>query len=178
DALTVAENIALAGDKSVSARAVGEQARVLSESYGLPLDPDALVGDLSVGERQRIEIVRCLLQNPKLIILDEPTSVLTPQEADRLFETLFRLRDEGKSILYISHRLDEVRRICDHATILRHGRVTGYCTPADETPASLARMMVGDTVADVMRGVHDIARKDAPVLQVNALDRAPVGPFS
>ncbi len=121
----------------------------LSRAYGLPLDPHAHVADLSVGERQRIEIVRALLQNPKLIILDEPTSVLTPQEADRLFETLFKLKAEGRSVLYISHRLEEVQRICDRATVLRHGRVTGACDPRQETPGSLARMMVGSDVASV-----------------------------
>ncbi len=89
------------------------------------------------------------MQNPKLIILDEPTSVLTPQEADRLFETLFKLRAEGRSVLYISHRLEEVQRICDRATVLRHGKVTGACDPKLETPASLARMMVGGEVAHV-----------------------------
>src|SRR5206468_8483269 len=111
--------------------------------YGLPLDPESLVGDLSVGERQRIEVIRCLLQTPQLIILDEPTSVLTPQEADRLFETLERLRSEGKSILYISHRLEEVKRICDRATVLRHGKLVAPCKPRAWTAPSLARTRVG-----------------------------------
>ncbi|EJT05902.1 ABC transporter [Rhizobium sp. CCGE 510] len=149
EALTVAENIALSLDDAVPIDRIAEEARALSQAYGLPLDPHAHVADLSVGERQRIEIVRALLQNPKLIILDEPTSVLTPQEADRLFETLFKLRAEGRSVLYISHRLEEVQRICDRATVLRHGRVTGACDPKQETPASLARMMVGSEVATV-----------------------------
>ncbi|QKK23828.1 ABC transporter ATP-binding protein [Rhizobium hidalgonense] len=149
EALTVAENIALSLDHAVPIDRIAEEARTLSQAYGLPLDPHAHVADLSVGERQRIEIVRALLQNPKLIILDEPTSVLTPQEADRLFETLFKLRAEGRSVLYISHRLEEVQRICDRATVLRHGRVTGACDPKQETPASLARMMVGSEVAAV-----------------------------
>jgi general nucleoside transport system ATP-binding protein len=115
EALTAAENIALSLDKTTPISQIAEKAKSVSEAYGLPLDPQALVGDLSVGERQRIEIIRCLLQEPELIILDEPTSVLTPQEADRLFVTLERLRDEGKSILYISHRLNEVKRLCDAA---------------------------------------------------------------
>ena len=151
EALTVAENIALALDEDVSIDAISQKAAELSKAYGLPLDPAAHVADLSVGERQRIEIVRALLQNPKLIILDEPTSVLTPQEADRLFETLFKLKAEGRSVLYISHRLEEVQRICDRATVLRHGKVTGACDPRGETPATLARMMVGGEVAPVMR---------------------------
>lgn len=149
EALTVAENIALSMSPDVSLGDISERASVLSHEYGLPLDPDAHVADLSVGERQRIEIVRALLQNPKLIILDEPTSVLTPQEADRLFETLAKLKAEGRSVLYISHRLEEVQRICDRATVLRHGKVTGACDPRQETPASLARMMVGAEVGSV-----------------------------
>ena len=149
EALTVAENIALALDGKVPIEKISEEARRLSLDYGLPLDPSAHVADLSVGERQRIEIVRALLQNPQLIILDEPTSVLTPQEADKLFETLAKLKAEGRSVLYISHRLEEVQRICDRATVLRHGKVTGACDPRQETPSSLARMMVGGEVAAV-----------------------------
>lgn len=149
EALTVAENIALSLDGTIPLARVAERASELSHAYGLPLDPKAHVADLSVGERQRIEIVRALLQNPQLIILDEPTSVLTPQEADRLFETLFKLRAEGRSVLYISHRLEEVQRICDRATVLRHGKVTGACDPKKETAASLARMMVGADVPHV-----------------------------
>lgn len=149
EALTVAENIALSMPAGISLSKVSEEAARLSHAYGLPLDPKAHVADLSVGERQRIEIVRALLQNPQLIILDEPTSVLTPQEADRLFETLAKLKAEGRSVLYISHRLEEVQRICDRATVLRHGKVTGACDPRKETPASLARMMVGSDVAVV-----------------------------
>lgn len=149
EALTVAENIALSLPPEITLARVSEEAARLSHAYGLPLDPKAHVADLSVGERQRIEIVRALLQNPQLIILDEPTSVLTPQEADRLFETLAKLKAEGRSVLYISHRLEEVQRICDRATVLRHGKVTGACDPKQETPASLARMMVGADVAAV-----------------------------
>ncbi len=149
EALTVAENIALSLDPGISLARISDEAASLSNAYGLPLDPHAHVADLSVGERQRIEIVRALLQNPHLIILDEPTSVLTPQEADRLFETLLKLKGEGRSVLYISHRLEEVQRICDRATVLRHGKVTGTCDPRKETAASLARMMVGSDVAEV-----------------------------
>lgn len=151
EALTVAENIALSLDPGISLAEISDESRRLSVEYGLPLDPRAHVADLSVGERQRIEIVRALLQNPSLIILDEPTSVLTPQEADRLFETLNKLRAEGRSVLYISHRLEEVQRICDKATVLRHGKVTGACTPREETAASLARMMVGGEVSEIKR---------------------------
>ena len=86
---------------------------------------------LSVGERQRVEIVRCLLQAPKLLILDEPTSVLTPQAVRTLFATLRQLAAEGCSILYISHKLDEIQALCDIATVLRAGRVTGTCVPSE-----------------------------------------------
>lgn len=151
ESLSVADNIALSLDKTHSGGDVAARAEGLSAEYGLPLNPHAMVGDLSVGERQRVEIVRCLLQEPDLIILDEPTSVLTPQEADKLFETLRRLKSEGKSILYISHRLEEVKAMCDRATILRHGKVVGECDPATETAASLAAMMVGSSVEGLAR---------------------------
>ncbi|GAB6843441.1 hypothetical protein JCM2811A_24430 [Methylorubrum rhodinum] len=147
--LTVAENIALVMPKSLGGRALPERIARLGREYGLHLDPDRPVWSLSAGERQRIEIVRCLLQDPKLIILDEPTSVLTPGEAEGLFTVLERLRDEGRALLYISHRLDEVRRLCTRATILRGGRVVGACNPQDETARSLAALMVGTQVRAV-----------------------------
>ena len=176
EALTVAENIALSLDPKIPLTRIADEASTLSKAYGLPLDPEAHVADLSVGERQRIEIVRALLQNPKLIILDEPTSVLTPQEADKLFETLFQLRAEGRSVLYISHRLEEVQRICDRATVLRHGRVTGQCDPKQETAASLARMMVGSEVAGVCRDTS--AAPGDVQIQVAALDVGARPPFA
>ena len=178
DALTAAENIMLSLDGDTSINEIAERARRLSAAYGLPLDPYALVGDLSVGERQRIEIIRCLLQEPELIILDEPTSVLTPQEADKLFETLERLRSEGKSILYISHRLEEVKRLCDSATVLRHGKVVDHCYPRQETAASLARMMVGSEVHSVVRDLNQGADAAEPLLDVRGLTRKAATPFS
>ena len=181
DSLTVAENIALSLDKAIPLNKVSTEAQSLADKYGLTLNPEALVGDLSVGERQRVEIIRCLLQQPQLIILDEPTSVLTPQEAERLFETLETLRREGKSILYISHKLDEVKRLCDRATVLRHGKVVGHCIPADETPKSLAAMMVGEHIHTVRKQVGEAkanADGDAPVLLVKNLSQPPTGPFS
>ncbi|MFO0408340.1 MAG: ABC transporter ATP-binding protein [Labrys sp. (in: a-proteobacteria)] len=147
--LTVAENVALALPPDVPLSAVAEKTTRISAAYGLPLDPYRKVFSLSVGERQRIEIVRCLLQDPKLLILDEPTSVLTPQEAEQLFVTLRRIAAEGRAILYISHRLEEVKGLCDAATILRHGKVVAACDPRQETAASLARLMVGADVAEV-----------------------------
>jgi simple sugar transport system ATP-binding protein len=142
EALTVVENIAL-GLGSADQR-VGLRERIvkISTEYGLPLDPDRVVHDLSVGERQRIEIVRCLLQKPKLLIMDEPTSVLTPSEVQKLFVTLRRLAAEGCSILYISHKLEEVRSLCSAATIMRLGRNVARCNPAEKTVKELAEIMI------------------------------------
>ncbi|MFT3735444.1 MAG: ABC transporter ATP-binding protein [Rhodocyclaceae bacterium] len=143
ETLSVTENIALALDEPFDLEALAVRVKTVSEKYGLPLDPQRLVHSLSVGERQRVEIVRCLLQDPKLLILDEPTSVLTPQAVRKLFETLKQLASEGVSILYISHKLHEIQELCDSATVMRGGRVTGHCNPREETPASMARMMIG-----------------------------------
>ncbi len=143
EALSVKENIELGINADLATGNLRDRIIEVSEYYGLKLDPDRLVGDLSVGQRQRVEIVRCLLQNPRLIIMDEPTSVLTPQEVEVLFATLRRLADEGCSILYISHKLEEIRALCHTATILRGGKVVATCTPAEETAKSLAEMMIG-----------------------------------
>jgi simple sugar transport system ATP-binding protein len=143
DALTVAENIALGMEHAPKLRALSQQIREVSDTYGLPLSPDRVVGDLSAGERQRVEIIRCLLQEPKLLIMDEPTSVLTPQEVEILFKTLRKLSAEGTAILYISHKLEEIRSLCDSATILRLGQVVGHCTPRETSARDMAEMMVG-----------------------------------
>ena len=146
DALNVAENIALGMENPPKMGDLAARIREVSETYGLPLDPYRTVGDLSAGERQRVEIIRCLLQDPKLLIMDEPTSVLTPQEVEILFETLNKLRSEGTSILYISHKLEEIRTLCDHATILRLGKNVGECVPAETSARDMAEMMVGSTL--------------------------------
>jgi ABC-type uncharacterized transport system ATPase subunit len=143
ETLTVVENVALALPGNPDLKELAEQITVVSEKYGLPVDPNRLVHALSVGERQRVEIIRCLLQNPKLLIMDEPTSVLTPQAVRKLFDTLRQLAEEGCSILYISHKLDEIQELCHVATVLRDGKVTGDCFPAEETPQSMASMMIG-----------------------------------
>jgi general nucleoside transport system ATP-binding protein len=146
EALSVAENIALGMEEPP--RDLAGRIRAVSQAYGLPIDPGRPVGDLSVGGRQRVEIVRCLLQDPRLVIMDEPTSVLTPQEVAPLFETLRRLAGEGRGILYISHKLDEIRALCDRATILRGGRVVATCVPRQESARSLAEMMIGERLAE------------------------------
>jgi simple sugar transport system ATP-binding protein len=142
EALTVTENIALGLGSAEERHGLRERIVKISTEYGLPLDPDRVVHDLSVGERQRIEIVRCLLQNPKLLIMDEPTSVLTPSEVQVLFITLRRLAAEGCSILYISHKLEEVRALCSAATIMRLGKNVGHCVPAEKTVKELAEIMI------------------------------------
>lgn len=151
DAMTVAENIALGAAEALPRRRLEARIDEVMETYGLSLDPRATVGRLSVGERQRIEIVRALLVEPKLLVMDEPTSVLTPQEVDRLFETLRRLKARGCSVLYISHKLEEIRALCERATVLREGRVVATCNPAAETGASLAEMMIGARVREVVK---------------------------
>ncbi|MFQ6016717.1 MAG: ABC transporter ATP-binding protein [Kiloniellaceae bacterium] len=143
EAMTVLENIALGIDEAGDRRNLTKRISEVSETYGLPLDPRREVHSLSVGERQRIEVVRCLLQNPQLLIMDEPTSVLTPQEVERLFDTLRQLAAEGRSILYISHKLEEIVELCDTATILRQGRVVADCDPKLETKRSMAQLMIG-----------------------------------
>ena len=143
ETLTVAENISLALDDKVTPAQLAPRIRAVSEQYGLPLDPLRLVHSMSVGERQRVEIVRCLLQSPRLLIMDEPTSVLTPEAVQKLFESLRRLAAEGVSILYISHKLDEIQSLCDKATVLRAGRVSGTANPKQESARSLAEMMIG-----------------------------------
>ncbi|HEX4409108.1 MAG TPA: ABC transporter ATP-binding protein [Xanthobacteraceae bacterium] len=147
ETLTVWENIALALDERIAPTRLAAKITEVSEKYGLPIDPYRLVHSMSVGERQRVEIVRCLLQEPRLLIMDEPTSVLTPQAVLVLFETLRRLASEGCSILYISHKLDEIRALCDSATVLRGGRVSGTAIPKNETNESLARLMIGGELA-------------------------------
>ncbi|MGI9503834.1 MAG: ABC transporter ATP-binding protein [Geminicoccaceae bacterium] len=175
EALTVLENIALGlpGERDMGTLAV--RIDDVATAYGLPIDLDRDVHDLSVGERQRIEILCCLLQDPKLLIMDEPTSVLTLQEAEKLFETLRRLASEGCSILYISHKLDEIRALCQRATVLRQGRVVGACDPREETASSLAGMMIGEAVS---RATPRDRRTDGAVrFQVDGLDLTSPEPF-
>ena len=174
DNLTVAENVALGLDGKESFKDISSRLEEMSSQYGLPLDPRRQVWQLSVGERQRIEIVRALMQNPKFLILDEPTAVLTPQEADQLFIVLERLKAEGRAILYISHKLDEVKRLCDTATILRGGKKVSTCNPRAETAASLARMMVGADIKEVKAAAS--RQTTVPRLVVNDLSLEPDDP--
>jgi ABC-type uncharacterized transport system ATPase subunit len=147
----VAENIWLGLDKHLSLSEVTERMLQTAKTYGLLLEPKRPVHTLSVGERQRVEIVRALLTSPKLLILDEPTSVLTPQAVESLFVTLRQLAFQGCSILYISHKLHEIRALCSACTVLRGGRVTGVCDPRQETNASLSRLMIGSEPPALVR---------------------------
>jgi simple sugar transport system ATP-binding protein len=169
EALTVAENIALGLSDKQQRKGLRARIAKVSEDYGLKLDPDATVHHLSVGERQRVEIVRCLLQNPKLLIMDEPTSVLTPQEIERLFITLRRLAAEGCAILYISHKLEEIRSLCERATILRQGKVVAECDPRQETAKHLAELMIGTTLRPPYHLQEDTAETSPARLEVDHL---------
>ncbi|TMV88244.1 ABC transporter ATP-binding protein [Thioclava sp. BHET1] len=174
EALNVAENVALGMETPPPMRQLAAKIREISNDYGLPLDPARLVGDLSAGERQRVEIVRCLLQDPKLLIMDEPTSVLTPQEVEILFKTLRKLSQEGTAILYISHKLEEIRTLCDGATILRGGKVVAHCNPREKTARELAELMVGGAfnVTDrANRALGDV------VLEARGLSLPPMSQF-
>jgi ABC-type uncharacterized transport system ATPase subunit len=169
DNLTVAENIALVMPPSDRLRDMPGKIDGISRAYGMGLEPNRPVWSLSAGERQRIEIARCLLQDPKVLILDEPTSVLTPQEAEKLFETLDRLKAEGRALLYISHHLEEVKRLCDRATILRLGKLVGTCDPRTETPRSLAALMVGSQIMEVRAaGAHTLDKDRLVVANLDA----------
>jgi simple sugar transport system ATP-binding protein len=143
DTLTVTENIALGLPAGTRLDELSKRIESTAQEYGLELEPQRHVHTLSVGERQRVEIVRALLAKPQLLILDEPTSVLTPQAVEKLFDTLRKLASEGCSILYISHKLDEIRRLCHICTVMRAGKVSAVCDPIQETAASLSRMMIG-----------------------------------
>jgi simple sugar transport system ATP-binding protein len=166
DTLTAAENVWLGLDKSLSLAEVTQRMIKVEQEYGLEVDPLRPVHSLSVGERQRVEIVRALMTSPKCLILDEPTSVLTPQAVDKLFVVLRKLASEGTSILYISHKLDEIRALCTNCTVLRGGKVTGMVDPRTETNAGLSRLMIG---AEPPQLQHIQAKLGDVVLDVRGL---------
>src|SRR5690554_5948679 len=175
EALTVLENIALGMDAKIPSRELEARIREVMRTYGLALDPHRTVATLSVGERQRIEIVRALLLNPSLLIMDEPTSVLTPQEVEQLFTILRQLAKEGCSILYISHKLHEIKALCDTATILRGGKLVDTCDPKVETSRSMAEKMIGAGLKDIVRGADRIM--GPPKLVVTKLSTLKLGHF-
>jgi len=165
---TVAENLALgAGSAFFPARGIRARIQELSGRYGLQVNPDARVRDLSPGEKQRVEILRSLLRGVQVLILDEPTSVLTPQEAEGLFRVMRELRADGKSLIFISHKLEEVLAVCDRVTVLRRGRVVGEASTVGATREGLAEMMVGKSV--VFERKRGDVRPGGPLLQVSGL---------
>ena len=178
DTLTAAENVWLGLDKGLSLAEVTARIRLLAESYGLDIDPLRPVHSLSVGERQRVEIIRALMGKPELLILDEPTSVLTPQAVDKLFVTLRQLAAQGCSILYISHKLDEIRALCSHCTVLRGGRVTGEVDPRTQSNAELSRLMIG-AEPPRLRQLDPLAQPSVgvTVLELRDLSLAKESPF-
>ncbi|MGH2692551.1 MAG: ABC transporter ATP-binding protein [Actinomycetota bacterium] len=167
---TVAENVILGseGGAVVDLDAAEARIRELGAQFGFAVGPRALVEDLSVGEQQRVEILKALYRGVDVLILDEPTAVLTPQEAKELFANLRRLRDAGKAVVFISHKLDEVLSLCDRITVLRRGRVVGETTAERTAKAELAEMMVGRPV--LFRLDQPDAPIGDPVLRVEALD--------
>jgi len=166
DTLTAAENVWLGLDKSLKLAEVTQRIVKVSKDYGLDVEPLRPVHSLSVGERQRVEIVRALLTAPKLLILDEPTSVLTPQAVQKLFVTLRQLAADGCSILYISHKLDEIRELCHHCTVMRGGKVTGEVDPRTVDNAGLSRLMIGAEPPELH---HQAAHLGEVVLAVRGL---------
>ena len=168
ESLTVEENIILGLDGVGLKQNFTDEILKYSKQYGLDVNPQQVVGDLSVGARQRVEIIRCLLQNPKLLIMDEPTSVLTPQEVSDLFVTLKKLADDGCSILYISHKLEEVREICSEATILRGGQLVQSCVPQEHSQKELAEMMIGKKLTELARSKIDIGSE---IFSINNLSQ-------
>jgi len=166
DTLTAAENVWLGLGKEITLPEVTARIGKVAAAYGLDVEPLRPVHTLSVGERQRVEIVRALLTSPKLLILDEPTSVLTPQAVEKLFVTLRQLSADGCSILYISHKLDEIRALCHHCTVLRGGKVTGEVDPTQETNASLSRLMIGAEPPELQ---HKASAAGATVFAVKQL---------
>lgn len=169
DTLTVAQNVWLGLDKSLSLDQVIQSIRDKANAYGLDIDPLRPVHTLSVGEMQRVEIIRALLSQPQVLILDEPTSVLTPQAVEKLFVVLKKLASEGCSILYISHKLHEIRQLCTACTVMRGGKVTGVCNPQNESNESLSKLMIG---ADPVRVQKNSVALGDLVLQVKQLSLA------
>ena len=177
---TVAENFLLGAGGGFDAKHAAERITALGKEYGLEVDPFANVWELSVGEQQRVEILKALDRRAKVLILDEPTAVLTPQEADALFATMRRMPDDGRSVIFISHKLHEVMKVSDRVTTLRDGKTVGTVITAETTSAGLARQMVGRSVVFSEDDVDDRPDVDPDrlVLDVRGLSADGVRPQS
>jgi simple sugar transport system ATP-binding protein len=170
---TVTENVMLGVEPTeygvfLDRKVVARRIREISEQYGLNVDPDATIKTLPVGVQQRVEIIKLLYREADILILDEPTAVLTPQEVEELFNIIQSLIERGKSIIFITHKLKEVMNIADEITVLRNGRVVGTTTPAETTEQQLAAMMVGREV--ILQVEKEEARPEEPVLVVEDLE--------
>lgn len=150
ETLTAKENILLGMPSGTDPRELETEIIEKSRHYGIEVDPNAVVNDLSMGERQRVEILRALLTNPKLLILDEPTSVLSPLALQALFKTLRQLSSEGVSIIFITHKLNEIRELSKHCTVIRSGKVAANINPQDMTEQELAKLMIGSDLPEIM----------------------------
>ena len=169
DTLSVMENISLGLPATYRKSDIQEKVERIADTYGLHLDLKAYVDSLSVGERQRLEIIRCLIREPQILIMDEPTSVLTPQEADKLLELVLRLKEKGCAILYISHRLSEIRSICQQLTILRHGSVVDVCTTSAISNEDIAAKMMGEDFQKQQKITKKLTTFTESALQVTGL---------
>lgn len=167
DSFSVADNIALSLKKPE--KKIHQKIIETSQKYGLDLEPEKRIFNLSVSEKQRVEIVRALMQNPQLLILDEPTSVLNPVEIEKLFYFLKKLAAEGSSILYISHKLGEIKILCDSVTILRQGKVSAHCNPKKETKDTLAEKMIGRSLEMLQKKKYTANVKEQNFFEVNNL---------
>ena len=179
---TVAENVVLGDQRDIGRafllrpRAIEQRVAELSKRYGLGVEPRARVWQLSVGEQQRVEILKALYQDARILILDEPTAVLTPQEARALFETMRALAEDGRTVIFISHKLHEVKAVADRVTVLRGGRSVATVPTAEATPRSLAGLMVGREI-ELARRAERRAEVGEPVLELDEVsadgDRGP-----
>ena len=174
--LTVIENIQLALSETQPLPELRKTIIEKSQEFGIFVDPDTYIRDLSVGEQQRVEILRCLLQNPKLLIMDEPTSVLTPQESQQLFKILKILAKTGCSVLFISHKLKEVKEITQRATILRRGQVVDTVISSEVSTGQLAKMMVGNDPQNVKQKIEH--KSNIILVKISGLCRPANTPFS
>src|SRR5437899_9386902 len=169
--MTVAENIVLSSEPgsaaSLDLRQAADEIRKLSDEFKLSVDPNATIETLSVGQQQRVELLKALYRHAQLLILDEPTAVLTPQEVEEFFAILRRMREQSKTIVIITHKLSEVLAISDNVTVMRDGRVVGDLKTAATNAAELARLMVGREV--LLRVEKSDAKAGAPVLGVRDL---------